>query len=632
MPYLSPPFEENGLPRRWQTLLLYFLRQQPWRSAGLAFFSCLPCFFDVLVVVATKRIIDSVLAAQKNGVTDLNALAHITLGPMLFFTTIVAGRFLGEAVLWTFSYNTKFLLLQRMRTALFAYVQRHAMTYFDGELSGRVAHKTMLVPEQLTMVFERFVFEFIPSAVFFLVIAAFFFAESPLFSGAVGVYVVVYFALCLWHGRRIAPFATRRNAASTHVTGRIADVITNIKNVIFMSAQRHEDAHVGHYITQETRTRQELYIAIVRLRIVQRLLDIAMWILLFGGAIVAWAYGIITAGGFVMVTTLAGMLLKKAYDVGQIFPDFFDVIGSAQDGIDTILVPHTLRDKPEAKPLAVTRGAIVFENVSFSYENNQAVFRNLNLVIPSGQRVGLIGASGAGKTTLIALLLRLHLPQEGRILIDGHDIADVTQDSLRRQIGLIPQDTMLFHRTLMENIRYGRPEADEALACDAARRAFAHEFIEKLPQTYQTMVGERGVKLSGGQRQRIAIARAFLKNAPILVLDEATSALDSESEAVIQRAMADAMQGRTVIAIAHRLSTIAHLDRLVVLKDGMIAEEGSHRALLAQGGLYAQLWRKQSGGFLTNDAPPASETETNDDSELNAPSLPFEEQGRHHDD
>jgi ABC-type multidrug transport system fused ATPase/permease subunit len=242
--------------------------------------------------------------------------------------------------------------------------------------------------------------------------------------------------------------------------------------------------------------------------------------------------------------------------------------------------------------------------VRFSYNDGYSVFDGLSFTIKPGQRVGLIGASGAGKTTITGLLMRLYEVQGGKIFIDGQDISAVTMESLRQQIGLIPQDAALFNRSLLDNILYGLPSAREEEAINASKHAYADEFIRLLPNKYQTMVGERGVKLSGGQRQRIAIARAFLKNAPILILDEATSALDSESEAVIQMAMADAMKGRTVIAIAHRLSTIAHLDRLIVLKDGVVVEDGSHNELINKNGVYAQLWHRQSGGFLSFDASP----------------------------
>jgi ABC-type multidrug transport system fused ATPase/permease subunit len=246
---------------------------------------------------------------------------------------------------------------------------------------------------------------------------------------------------------------------------------------------------------------------------------------------------------------------------------------------------------------------VVFDDVTFMYDRGKPVFAGLNLTIRAGQRVGLVGHSGAGKTTLITMLMRLYEVQRGAIRIDGQSIAQVTQASLRRSIGLIPQDVILFHRTLMDNIRYGRPGAADADVLRAAERAHAHEFISALPDGYRTMVGERGVKLSGGQRQRIAIARALLKNAPILVLDEATSALDSESEAAIQAGMSEAMTGKTVVAVAHRLSTLAHLDRLLVIDQGRVVEDGTHAELLAREGIYASLWRRQVGGFLGDDRP-----------------------------
>ncbi|HWZ87525.1 MAG TPA: ATP-binding cassette domain-containing protein, partial [Polyangiaceae bacterium] len=283
----------------------------------------------------------------------------------------------------------------------------------------------------------------------------------------------------------------------------------------------------------------------------------------------------------------------------------YDQMGSARESIDTLIVPATVTDRPGAPALTVTQGSIHLDRITFAYELRSAdeqsraryVVQGFELTIPAGQRVGLVGPSGAGKTTLMGLLMRMHDVAEGAIRIDGEDIRLVTQESLRQAIALIPQDTTLFHRNLLENIRYGRPDASDQDVELAARRAHAHEFIIEQEHGYRTMVGERGVKLSGGQRQRIAIARAILKNAPILLLDEATSALDSHSEQIIQSAMREAMVNKTVIAIAHRLSTVMDMDRLIVLDRGNIVADGSHQELLRQGGLYAELWRKQSGDF-----------------------------------
>jgi ABC-type multidrug transport system fused ATPase/permease subunit len=314
---------------------------------------------------------------------------------------------------------------------------------------------------------------------------------------------------------------------------------------------------------------------------------------------------LIGAGDFVMITALTSSLLQTAYNIGQRIPEFYDQLGSARESIQTLIVPATIVDRPGAPELTVTRGDIHFEGVAFAYdsptkdraEHTRNVVKAFELTIPAGQRVGLVGPSGAGKTTLMSLLLRMHDVDQGAIRIDDQDIREVTQVSLRRSIALIPQDTNLFHRGLLENIRYGRPDATDEEVELAARRAHAHEFIVELDHGYNTLVGERGIKLSGGQRQRIAIARAILKDAPILLLDEATSALDSHSEHIIQAAMREAMAGKTVIAIAHRLSTVMDMDRLIVLHRGSIVADGSHSELLRQGGLYAQLWRMQSGGF-----------------------------------
>jgi ATP-binding cassette subfamily B protein len=325
-----------------------------------------------------------------------------------------------------------------------------------------------------------------------------------------------------------------------------------------------------------------------------------------------WSAGLATAGDIAMTAMITTRLSMLTNRLGRLALSVFTNIGEMQDGIDTLTAPHEITDRSEAVDQASGRGAIRFEKVGFAYGGEIPALLDFDLTIAKGEKVALVGASGAGKSTAMSLLLRLYDVEEGRITLSGTDIRDVTQIALRQQIAVVRQETAMFNRSAMDNIRYGRPDATDEEVFEAARRASAHDFILELRdhkgrRGYDARLGERGVKLSGGQRQRIALARAILKDAPVLVLDEATSALDSEVEADIQQALGSVMQGKTVVAIAHRLSTIAEMDRIVVLHQGRIAEQGSHDDLLARGGLYARYWARQSGGFLGSEATEAAE-------------------------
>ena len=595
-----PPAE---LPNRLLPMLWMFVRGRWLGALCLCLFPPLLSFLMASIGDATRRITDSVLNAERAG-GDLSQAAR---GPLLHFGMLIGSTFIVRICMWTSSYRTRMPLVADMRTAIFGYVQRHDPLYFENNLSGKIAHKAAILPDQMLFIVERTWFDFLPAACFFVTVSYYYCTANAFFGGFTAAWLVLYFANVARISRRSAGAASRYNEAKTQLTGRLVDVITNIRNVIFFANNKEEDRRLAESIGEARLRHGEFYLRMVQMRIGQHLLNITLWIGLYTLAVYEWTHHAITAGDFVLVTSLGTMLINRAQDVGEVIPDFIDNIGSAQEGIEALVVPRELTEAPDAKPLVAAKGEIRFEDVGFAYQAGKTVFSRLSLTIPAGQRVGLIGASGAGKTTLIALLMRLQDADSGRILIDGQDIRKVTQDSLRRAIAIIPQDTQLFHRSLMDNIRYGDPAKEDAAVHAAAVNAHADEFISVMPAGYDTMVGERGVKLSGGQRQRIAIARAFVKNAPILILDEATSALDSESEGVIQLAMENAMTGRTVIAIAHRLSTIAHLDRLVVLDQGRIVEDGTHAALLARGGTYANLWRKQSGGFLTADDDGAGE-------------------------
>jgi ATP-binding cassette subfamily B protein len=588
------------LPNRLFPFALHFIRQFRWGCLGLLVFPVLGRLVFASIAYAIKRLTDTVLAMH-----DPAAQAGELVAPFALFVALVIARFAMDGAMWFSSYHTRSPMLVRIKEEVFAYAQRLSSAYFENTLSGKIAHRAVMLPDQMLALFDMMAFDFVPGACFFVFVAVYFGVASPFFCAAAIAAIVVYFSVSVLVGRECTRRAIANNEARAAVTGRIVDVLTNIRNVFFFANQPLEDQELKHYTGEERDRRRASYLAVVRLRSVQYVMDIAMWFVFVGGALYAWVHRLIGAGDFVMITSLTSSVLQTAYNLGQRIPDFYDQLGSARESIDTLIVPTTVVDLPDAPALKVKCGTIHFERVAFSYDapsNDKAVrtrnvVKNFELTITAGQRVGLVGPSGAGKTTLMGLLLRMHDVVEGAIRIDGQDIREVTQQTLRQSIALIPQDTTLFHRSLLENIRYGRPGATDAEVEQAARRAYAHDFIAELDKGYRTLVGERGTKLSGGQRQRIAIARAILKDAPILLLDEATSALDSHSEQIIQAAMHEAMAGKTVIAIAHRLSTVMDLDRLIVLDRGSIVADGSHSELLRAGGLYAELWHRQSGGF-----------------------------------
>ncbi len=410
---------------------------------------------------------------------------------------------------------------------------------------------------------------------------------------------------------RVRERSKLNSEARSLVVGRIVDSYTNIVTLKLFARLDQEDAYVRDAVDAQTLTFRRQLRMLSAFFVALHALNALMLVSTIGLAVGLWLHGRIDVGVVAMAVPLAWQIASAAGWVAQQVTDIFEHVGTIQEGMMTIARPITLTDHAGAVELKVTHGAVRFERIGFGYGRADALIRDLTLDIQAGEKIGLVGRSGAGKTTLVNLLLRFHDLESGRILIDGQDIAATTQESLRGNISVVTQDTSLLHRSISDNIAYGRPSASHAEIVAAAERAHAHEFILGLEdwqgrRGYTAQVGERGVKLSGGQRQRIAIARVILKDAPILVLDEATSALDSEVEAAIQESLTDLMQGKTVIAIAHRLSTLARMDRIVVMDHGRIAEMGTHAALLARGGIYAGLWRHQSGGFIGLDADRAA--------------------------
>jgi ATP-binding cassette subfamily B protein len=386
------------------------------------------------------------------------------------------------------------------------------------------------------------------------------------------------------------------------VNGKIVDAVTNILNAKLFARLDFEREFLDVFLEKEVATGRRTFWYMERIRWFQFTAAAILKIGTIYYALTLWDSGLISVGEFTMSMGLALLIISDARNLTRRFLELFEYVGNIANGVETIVQTHEIVDAPNALPLKVSHGRIEFKNVCFAYNANKPVFDGLNVVIESGQRVGLVGFSGSGKSTFVSLILRNFEPQSGQILIDGTDIQQVLIDSLHEQVSLIPQDPSLFHRSLKENIGYGRLNADDDAIAEAAHLAHADEFIQFMPEGYAALVGERGVKLSGGQRQRIAIARVMLKDAPILLLDEATSSLDSVTEKAIQENLDRVMGRKTVIAIAHRLSTIAHLDRILVFDQGRIVEDGGHEQLLALQGFYHRLWTMQAGGFLPEEA------------------------------
>ncbi|MGN8002438.1 ABC transporter ATP-binding protein [Acidovorax sp. 22279] len=481
-----------------------------------------------------------------------------------------------------------------------------SMAFYADEFAGRITTKIMqtaLAVRDMIFTTTDVVIGMGIYLVTILVLLAGFDARLLLpFAAWMGAYGLA----CWYFVPRLGQVGKAQADARSVMTGRITDAYTNIATVKLFSHTRRESEFARAAMDAFKLTGYAQMRLVSLFEIVNQLLVVAMILGACGTALWLWSAGEVGAGAVAAVTAMTLRVSGHAHWVMWEMTTLFESVGTIQDGINTLTRPRAVIDAPDAKPLVVTQGEVRFEDMSFAYGSGpdaRPVIDRLNLTIRPGEKIGLIGRSGAGKSTLVNLLLRFHDVQSGRILIDGQDIAQVTQDSLRRHIGMVTQDTSLLHRSMRDNILYGRPDASEADLHQAAARAEAADFIATLTDLqgrtgYDAHVGERGVKLSGGQRQRVAIARVMLKDAPILLLDEATSALDSEVEAAIQQSLDGLMQGKTVIAIAHRLSTIAAMDRLIVMDAGRIVEEGTHAQLLGQGGVYARLWGHQSGGFL----------------------------------
>ncbi len=485
-----------------------------------------------------------------------------------------------------------------IRRTVFDYVKAHSHEYFANHFAGNIAKKIADLPSSCQNIVEIVCFNFVTALTGSLIVLIMMWMIQPLFAIVLFLWLCVHFALTflfLRHGNHL--WEQHSDSVST-LSGKIVDVFSNVSSMRLFARGQHETTNLQDAQREEIRKAKKAMWLIEINRFVLGLSGLVLIFCTIFLLLYYWAHHFITIGDFTQIGMQMFWLLGWVWFVSFQLSIYAREIGTVNSALNLITKGHDIVDQKSAAKLKVNKGKIQFENVTFEYQKKHPFFQGLNITIEGGQRVGLVGFSGSGKSTFVNLILRFYDIKSGRILIDDQDIATVTQDSLREQVAMIPQDPTLFHRTLMENIRYGRLTATDDEVIAAANLAHCQEYIEKLDQKYHSMVGERGIKLSGGQRQRIAIARAILKNAPILILDEATAALDTVTEKLIQESLHTVMQNRTTIVIAHRLSTLVDMDRILVFHKGKIIEDGTHEELLNLGGKFAKLWEMQTNGFL----------------------------------
>ncbi len=586
-------------------------RRGQWAAVAILATSVLAVLTEAFLPYAYKLVTNAILAStpgttQAGWMPSDKALggyaptiaSALTLLAILMLSRVVIYRLRGLVMRYGWGDVSNFT-----RESLFRYLLQHSQQFFQDHFAGSLANQIRRVAEAGNQIFwGSFVQAFIPTVIYSLVSFFLLFNIAPSLAYSLLGWIVGLLAVVAFLSYRSVALNYASSESYSALSAVTVDAVSNASAIKLFSHQHQELQRFNHY--QEDLTDRWKRAALFQ-DLIWGAFDVAVALLMvaFSWLIYQkWQQQQLSVGDISLIIVLIAQLCSQTLETVYHITMFYEHFGTIKEGLSKITRPIELTDAPGAQPIVVPKGEIVFDQLCFSYKSGRDVFDSLSLTIPAGQKVGLVGFSGAGKTTLCQLLLRNYDLNSGQILIDGQNIATVTQDSLRAQIAVIPQDTSLFHRSLAENIGYGRPDASMEEIVAAAKAAEAHEFIMTMPAGYETMVGERGIKLSGGQRQRIAIARAILKNAPILLLDEATSALDSVTERLIQTALNHAMAGRTTIVVAHRLATLTNLDRLIVLEHGQVIEDGSLSELLARNGRFAQLWQMQAGGFLPDNA------------------------------
>ena len=582
------------LPKRLLPFFWYFVRQQPLSFAIFYLAPIAEVLESTLIPYSIKLLIDALVSYSGERSQALSALAH----PLWLYSASLLGMIIIFRLQnWLQAYALP-RFQSNIRMTVMDYLLSHSHRYFTNHFAGSLANKVSDLPRSLDGIHQTICWSVITSIAVSLGTLILMSTISVVCATILGLWGIIHLSIVIFFSRKTGALAKTNAEDKSILSGTIVDSLSNMLSVKLFARKKHELHYIGQKQTTEQKSNKSLMLATNLLRF---WMDIFVTLMLGGllyGVIWGWQHGAVSAGDIAFVLLGSTGIMNQMWSLGNVIPDLFRNIGVARQALSLLSIPHEITDLPDAKPLQIKRGEIAFESVSFRYHGTPHIFQDKEVLIEAGSKVGLVGFSGSGKTTFVQLILRLYDIESGKIVIDNQDIKTVTEDSLHASIAMIPQDTALFHRTLLENIRYGRLDATDQEVMIAAQQAYCEEFIQALPDGYQSLVGERGIKLSGGQRQRIAIARALLKDAPILILDEATSALDSVTEKYIQASLNLLMQGRTTIIIAHRLSTLSEMDRILVFDRGRIVESGHHKQLLEMNGHYAKMWAMQAGGFL----------------------------------
>lgn len=593
--------EEKKKPAQaWPVIREYFkaTKRYPWLLTVLVVGAFVIEIAGVVAPLYLRQFINVLSVGDKT-----TAVVSVLLGILGIYASILFVGWFGQRVRMIFLMKIEAKVMRNLSNEAFANLLEHSYDFFVSNFAGTLTRRVNRYARSYEQVLDTIMFSFFSTAVFAIGAVFVLFQRNAILGSILLAWTVIFVFLQVMMARWKHPLRIARSAEDSKVTGLLSDAVSNQSTINFFASSTYERSLFAEAIDRWYSATMRSWNADAWIFAIQGFFAMVVEVGLLVGAVLLWQRGLVSIGDFVLIQVYVLGLIDRIWNIGNSMRRLYDAFADAYEMVTILETPLGITDVAHATKLTISNKEVALNAVGFTFIKDQPILKDFSLTIAGGEKIALVGPSGAGKSTVTKLLLRLYDVSSGSITVDGQDIREVTQDSLHEAIAFVPQEPILFHRSLMDNIRYGRQDATEEEVMEAAKKAHCHDFIAKLPEGYATHVGERGVKLSGGERQRVAIARAILKNAPILILDEATSSLDSESESLIQDALKVLMEGKTVIVIAHRLSTIMTMDRIVVIEDGGIAAEGTHAELLDhKGGLYHKLWSIQAGSFVADDA------------------------------